>query len=232
MKVSKIELYHINIPLKNNFFPSWIPGYPQTHNRSTLLKITTNDGYEGLAAGIAFSTEREGLGDLLAPYLLGNDPCDLPLAHQRITEGSILHWRNYWMDVAFYDIKAQVEDKPLWKMLGGSDESIPVYYSTGEVCKPDHHAKIVNMAQTDGYAGVKLRVHAKTLEEDVNTIKSCRKLTDPEFPVAIDANQGWPVTIVDKVPNWDLERAKNFVEGVSDQNIAWLEEPLEMHAYQ
>ncbi|MHA2251150.1 MAG: mandelate racemase/muconate lactonizing enzyme family protein, partial [Candidatus Kariarchaeaceae archaeon] len=113
MKVSKIELFHVSIPLKNNFFPSWIPGYPQTHNRFTLLRMTTNEGLMGLAAGIAFSQEREGLGDLLAPYILGNDPCDIDLAHQRITEGAILHWRNYWIEAAFYDIKAQVEDVPL-----------------------------------------------------------------------------------------------------------------------
>ena len=29
MKVDMIELYHISIPLPADFYPAWIPGYPQ-----------------------------------------------------------------------------------------------------------------------------------------------------------------------------------------------------------
>ena len=106
MKVVKVELFHISIPLKKAFYPSWIPGYPQTHNRFTLLKLITDTGLEGHAAGVAFGEEREGLGGLLAPYILGIDPTDLDLAHQRIIEASFLGWGNFWMEAAFYDIKA------------------------------------------------------------------------------------------------------------------------------
>ena len=37
---------------------------------------------------------------------------------------------------------------------------------------------------------------------------------------------------MDRVPNWDLDRATKFVEAVDSLNINWLEEPLEMHAYE
>ena len=53
MKVDRIELYHVAIPLPKPFYPSWIPGYPQTMNRFTLLRLTTDDGVQGLAAGVA-----------------------------------------------------------------------------------------------------------------------------------------------------------------------------------
>ncbi len=39
MKISAIELYHVSVPLGETFWPTWIPGYPQTHNRFTLIKI-------------------------------------------------------------------------------------------------------------------------------------------------------------------------------------------------
>ncbi len=232
MKITQVELFHISIPLKSTFYPSWIPGYPQTHNRFTLLRVSTNADITGVAAGVAFGEEREGLGGLLAPYLLGHDPCDLALIHRRITEASFLGWRNFWIEAAFYDIKAQVEDKPVWKMLGGSDKDIPVYWSTGSLVNPKRHSKIIQQAQDEGYQGVKLRVKANTLEEDVKGISETRSKVDPEFPLMVDANQGWPVTIVDRVPTWNLERAKKFVTDLADQNIWWLEEPLEMHAYE
>ncbi|MFW9806609.1 MAG: mandelate racemase/muconate lactonizing enzyme family protein [Candidatus Thorarchaeota archaeon] len=232
MKIIQVDMYHISIPLKKPFYSSWIPGYPQTHNRFTLLQLTTDTGLKGHAAGVAFGEEREGLGGLLAPYVLGLDPCDLDLAHQRIKEASYLGWRNYWMEAAFYDLKAQNEDVPVWKMLGGKDKPIPVYWSTGAVCEPKHHAKIAKQAQAEGYNGVKLRVKSKTLEEDIKAIRETRAQIDSDFPIMIDANQGWAVTIVDRPPLWDLDRAKKFVDGVSDQNIHWLEEPLDWHAYE
>ncbi|MFX1415583.1 MAG: mandelate racemase/muconate lactonizing enzyme family protein [Promethearchaeota archaeon] len=232
MKITRVDMYHISIPLKKAFFPSWIPGYPQTHNRFTLLRLTTDTDMTGHAAGVAFGEEREGLGGLLAPYILGLDPCDLELAHQRIREASYLGWRNFWMETAFLDIKAQAEDVPIWRMLGGTDKPIPVYWSTGAVCDPKHHSKVVNKARSEGYHGVKLRVKSKTLETDVKSIKETRLLVDSEFPLMIDANQGWPVTIVDRPPTWDMSRASEFVEYISDQNIRWLEEPLDMHSYE
>ena len=77
MKISAIELYHVSIPLKETFWPTWIPGYPQTHNRFTLIKIVTDEGIEGYSAGSAMGKEREGLGDLLGGYLMGADPTDI-----------------------------------------------------------------------------------------------------------------------------------------------------------
>ena len=61
MKIDRIELFHVAFPLDKPFHPAWIPGYPQTVNRFTLARLTTDDGIRGLAAGAAFNREREGL---------------------------------------------------------------------------------------------------------------------------------------------------------------------------
>ncbi len=232
MKITKVELWHIDIPLKKTFYPSWIPGYPQTANRFTLLRLTTDDGFMGHAAGVAFGEEREGLGGLLAPYLLGLDPTDVELGHQRITEGGFLGWHNFWMEAAFYDIKAQAQGVPVWKMLGGESKPIPVYWSTGEVCRPKDHSEIIKQAHNEGYKAVKLRVHAKTLDEDVKVINDTRNMVDPSIRLGVDANQGWRVTIVERTPAWTLQRAKDFIDQIEQSNIEWLEEPLEMHMYE
>ncbi len=66
MKIKTIELFHVSVPLKKTFWPTWIPGYPQTHNRFTLVKITTDDGICGLFGGRRHGKGGEGLGDLIA----------------------------------------------------------------------------------------------------------------------------------------------------------------------
>jgi len=122
MKVSKIELYHISIPLPGEFYPSWIPGYPQKFNRSTLLKITTDDGIVGYSAGMAMEEEREGLGSLLGQYLIGQDVEKLDEVNHLLREASYLGWRNNWIEAAFWDILGKKEGKPVYELLGGKVE--------------------------------------------------------------------------------------------------------------
>jgi L-alanine-DL-glutamate epimerase-like enolase superfamily enzyme len=90
MKISVIELFHVSVPLKHTFWPTWIPGYPQTHNNFTLIKITTDDGIEGYSAGPALGVERGGLGDLIGSYLLGADPTDIE-GVQNLLKHLLLH---------------------------------------------------------------------------------------------------------------------------------------------
>jgi len=161
MKIDRIELFHVAIPLDKPFHPAWIPGYPQTANRFTLARLTTDDGVQGLAAGVAFEREREGLGSLLGPYLIGLDPTDIESGRQRIREAGYLGWRNYWLEAAFWDIKGKAEGKPVWHLLGGSAGGrAEVYASTGEVHDPGQRADEVVRLREAGFRTVKLRVHS------------------------------------------------------------------------
>jgi L-alanine-DL-glutamate epimerase-like enolase superfamily enzyme len=49
--------------------------------------------------------------------------------------------------------------------------------------------------------------------------------------IAVDANQGWRVAFIDDVPLWTLERATAFARACAQLDVAWIEEPLDMHAY-
>ena len=93
-RVARVELYHFSSPLPAPFHPSWIPGFPQTENRATLVRVVTEDGIEGWSAGPAIGRERAGLGGLLGPYLIGEDALDIDLIQQRLREMSYLGWRN------------------------------------------------------------------------------------------------------------------------------------------
>ena len=104
MKIAAIELYHVSVPLKETFWPTWIPGYPQTHNRFTVIKIVTDEGIEGYSAGSAMGKEREGLGDLLGGYLIGADPTDIERVQSLLKQAGFLGWRNFWIEPACWDI--------------------------------------------------------------------------------------------------------------------------------
>ena len=113
--------------------PSWIPGFPQNENRFDLVRVFTDDGVVGVSAGPAMARERDGIGTVLGPYLLGEDPTDIDAMQQRLREIGYLGLRNWWIEPAFWDIKGKLADKPVYELLGGERRPVPVYASTGQV---------------------------------------------------------------------------------------------------
>lgn len=238
MKIDRIELYYVKIPLeqkKPGFFaqpkyfnPSWIPGFRQSEVRFYLLKLGTDSGLEGVAATVGMGTEREGLGPMLGNYLLGLNPLDIRLINQRIQEFSYIGMRNGWIDGAIWDIIGKSRQEPLWKVLGGYGGHVYPYMSTG--ANHDHNQKksreLSAWAQSHGYKGIKLRVKGLDFQEMVDYVGAARDQVGEEMKIMVDANQGWPVDLIDETPKWNLDVAANVAKGLEPFNVYWLEEPL------
>lgn len=231
MKITAIELYHVSIPLKVTFWPTWIPGYPQTHNRFTLIKITTDEGITGYSAGTAMGKERQGLGDLIGSYLIGADPTDIDLVQSLLKQAGYLGWRNFWIEPACWDIIGKIEGKPVYEILGGKARPVDVYLSTGEMHDPQRRVYELLAKRDRGFKTAKLRVKNVELKDDIRHIEVVSKSLGDKMKLGVDANQGWLVTIVDKIPAWDLARAKDFAKACGDCGLLWLEEPLDQRDY-
>ena len=231
MKIAMIELYHVSIPLKHTFWPTWIPGYPQTHNRFTLLKLTTDDGIEGYSAGAAMGKEREGLGELMGGYLMGMDPTDIDRVQSLLKQAGFLGWRNFWAEPACWDILGKAQGKPVYELLGGEARPIEVYCSTGEMHDPSQRIEELHAVREQGFKTAKLRVKNKELDEDIRHIETVAKGVGDAMTLGVDANQGWLVSIVDRIPAWDLARATAFAEACHANGLRWLEEPLDSRDY-
>ncbi|MBN1217706.1 MAG: mandelate racemase/muconate lactonizing enzyme family protein [Anaerolineae bacterium] len=238
MKIDCIELYYVKIPLEERtpgffnepayFTPSWIPGFRQSEMRFCLLKLGTDQGYEGYAATHAMGLERKGLGEIMGNYLMGINPLDIRLVNQRVQEFSYIGMRNGWIDAAFWDIIGKIKGEPLWKMLGGTGGYVYPYLSTGSTHNHDQAEirTIGKRALEGGYKGLKLRVKSNEPAPMVEFVDAARDAVGETLELMIDANQGWPVDIVDETPKWDLEFATKFAQGVEQYDIKWLEEPL------
>jgi len=231
-RIERIELFHVNVPLEADFWPSWIPGYPQTHVRFTLIKLLTDDGLCGVSAGTAFAKEREGLGDLLGGFLLGVEATDLKRVRMRIREASYLGWRNWWLESAFWDLKGQIEGKPLYQLMQTKPETVrkvPVYASSGERRDIEGRRSYLDRIREMGIGAVKIRVKDPQRRDDVTILREVRRELGDDYVIGVDANQGWPVSLFDPTPRWDLAYATEFGRACDDLGIAWIEEPLDMH---
>jgi L-alanine-DL-glutamate epimerase-like enolase superfamily enzyme len=230
-RVAKIELFHVAIPLPAPFYPAWIPGMPQTENRFTLIRVTTDDGVVGHSAGPAIARERAGLGDLLGPYLLGEDATDIGLVQQRLREIAYLGWRNWWIEPAFWDIKGKLAGKAVCELLGGVPRTVRLYASTGEIKGPGERIEEVEQRFEEGFRTVKLRVHDHDEAVDIRQVTETAKALGDRMRIAVDANQGWRVTIVADAPLWTFDRARRFADACAEVGVAWIEEPLAMDRY-
>ncbi len=115
-----------------------------------------------------------------------------------------------------------------WGVTPGRSKS---YCSTGEMRDPDRRAEELIAIREQGYRCAKLRVKSIELKDDIRQIEVVRKKLGDDFVLGVDANQGWLVTIVDRVPAWDLPRAKAFADACHSNGIEWLEEPLDSRDY-
>ena len=119
MRISDVTLWHVSVPLPAPFYPSWIPGLPQTENRFTLVRLRTASGLEGWSAGPAMDVERQGLGALLGPYLLDERADDLASIRQRLREMTYLGWHVGWLEAACWDVIGKARGVPVWQLLVG-----------------------------------------------------------------------------------------------------------------
>lgn len=186
MKVERIDLWHVAYPLPAAFHPSWIPGFRQTENRFTLLRIRTASGLEGWSAAPSMAKERQGLG----PYFLGERADAIENIRQRIREMAYLGPRFGWFEPACWDIVGKARNEPVYELLGGKGGSITTYASTGEVRSGKDRIKEVEARMAEGFEAVKLRVHDDPLESDVAQIRETRRGVGDDVVLGVDANQG------------------------------------------
>jgi L-alanine-DL-glutamate epimerase-like enolase superfamily enzyme len=120
------------------------------------------------------------------------------------------------VDIALWDLVGHALRQPVWRLLGAVRDRMPAYAMVGwlnfdvEELKP-----IAERAVAQGFRGVKMKVGAPTLEEDVARIEAVRGVVGPDLSVMVDANQ------VFSLPE-ALRRGRVYQE----LGCFWFEEPL------
>ncbi|MBW2522867.1 MAG: mandelate racemase/muconate lactonizing enzyme family protein [Deltaproteobacteria bacterium] len=232
MKITRIDLWHVAAELPAPFSPAWIPGMRQQENRFDLIRLTTASGLQGWSAAPAMGSEREGFGALLGPYFLGERADDIANVRQRIREMGYLGHRCGWIEPACWDIIGKSRQLPVYRLLGGRGGSVRLYASTGELCSGPARIDEVQARLSEGFAGVKLRVHDATLQQDVAQLREVRRAVGDDVTLGVDANQAWRVAVVADAPRWTYPRALDLCREAEQLGFAWVEEPLPMDDYE
>jgi D-galactarolactone cycloisomerase len=219
-EIESVQTRAYRFPLDPPFRAAWDP-VPRTHVDATLVTVRADDGTEGHASG------GDGLPDaeLLGRLLQGVD-LRAPERVRAICETVDFHGGRPWaVEVACWDALGKLLGEPVWRLLGGRQERLLAYASTGELATPSERAERAIRLRDAGLRALKIRFHHDDWRDDVEVIRQVREAVGPEMAIMVDANQGWRMP-GDTSPSWDLAAAVRVARALEPLELHWLEEPL------
>jgi len=231
MKIEALDAWLAHYPLPEPFYPSWIPGYPQTRNSCIIVRLRTDECIDGWAAGVGFLDEAKGIPSILRPFLLGRDPFQVEDFIQIARSGYMLGYKMWFVEAALWDIIGKAAGLPVYKLLGGGPGKVMAYNSFGEIRDPEKRVEDVLKRKEMGFTAVKLRVRSPDMKTDIAQVEAVRKAVGDSMDIMVDANQGWPIHGFAPYPRWTLKRAMDTCKAFEELNVRWLEEPLYKHDY-
>jgi len=221
--ISKVEIIKLNIPYKEPFVIS-LGVIPSATN--VLVRIHTDDGLTGngecapfvYIVGETQETVFE-LGGKVGKLLLGKDPFAI---EERMGEIDRAVKGNPTMksafDMALYDLLALRADMPLYRLLGGSNDREVCTDMTISLGDPDKMSRDALAFRKEGFPAIKVKL-GTTCREDVARIRAIREAVGPDYPIRIDANQGWdPPTAIETLKALEPYGIEHCEEPVSSWN--------------
>jgi D-galactarolactone cycloisomerase len=220
MPITSIESRSYRYALDPPFAAAWDPR-PRTHQDATLVLVHTDDGVTGVASG------GDGLPDraLLEHLLVGTDVSRTDVVAE-ICETVDFHGARPWaVEVAVWDARGKLEGAPVSDLLGGRNEQLRAYASSGEAVTPEERVERCLALVDLGIGAAKLRMRGERWREDLSVVAAVRDAVGDRLELMVDANQGWRMP-GDRTPRWDVATAAECARALEELGVYWLEEPL------
>ena len=239
-RISDIRIHSLSAPFGRAY---WLALEPYTASTVVLVEVETDAGLIGIGEIHArpHSEIVRVLEEAFKPRLLGEDPVDTERLWQMMfrltytrdaarfadTDGHPIGESGKQsmmaaiggVDIALWDLKAQIAGLPLYKLLGGQVASVPAYASGGyygDDGGADIDGLLAEMTSyaERGYEAVKMKVGGLSIAEDVRRVSAVREAL-PDVKLMVDATCAWDVATA-------IEAARAF----EPFEIDWLEEPV------
>ncbi|MCP4363155.1 MAG: mandelate racemase/muconate lactonizing enzyme family protein [Chloroflexi bacterium] len=222
-KIQSIKIHHYRLPLDPPFHATWDPN-PRRSHTSTIVRVRAGD-FEGVGSGDAM-LGFAGHEDLF----IGQDPFAIE-RHVQILDNLQFHYGRMWpLEIALWDLMGQITAQPLWRLLGGSSPTVPVYASTGVWRLIEERQELARQLKSLGFPALKIRFHAHDPREDIRMAQAVREAIGPDRHILVDANRAWRMPWDEAMP-WDFTTAMIVADALAEIGVYWLEEPLYRHDY-
>ena len=218
MKVTSLEAIPFRIPLTQKKI--WARGALEAAEH-VLVRIRTDDGLTGIAEapprptiyGESLRSIVAALEDWLGPAIVGLNPYETEKLLDRFERWVGNPTAKAAVDMALTDIKAQAAGVPVYRLLGGWTDQVPVCVrvptgSAGAVAQ-----SCASFLAQYGITTFKIKIGMNP-EEDIRTLRAVREELGPMARLCPDANQGY-----------DPQTAIRVLRIIEDLDITLVEEP-------
>src|SRR5580693_3198503 len=224
MKITTVDAFQV----------SWAPD-DRPLQRSAFVRVHTDDGLSGIGEASPMQGGLASLGIIardIAPGLIGKDPLDHAVLldtalHSLVKLGpeGALTGALAALDIALWDLKGKYLHQPVYKLLGGAwRTALPFYSSIGGngTRTVDEVLRVVEQRLRDKPAAIKIRFDNDRSTVDIDIAgdlakaRAVRKLVGPDFPLALDANNGF-----------SLSGAMRVGRALEELGYWWFEEPVQ-----
>ncbi len=217
--IKQIFIYRCPVKLKEPFVIS-LGRLDNADN--VIIVIETSGGYRGFGECSPFMTIHGETGEtcmivarLIAEKLKGKDALDISGCSSLMD--AIIYGNTSIksaFDIALYDIASQHAKVPLYEFLGGANNKVIATDYTVSFGDSDKMADDAEKIVASGFPVVKVKLGGSE-DDDFVRIKKIRQKIGHQYPIRIDANQGWSVDTAMRI----LNRLEVF-------NIQHCEEPV------
>lgn len=212
-RVDRIEIQRIeDAPLSRPLQLAWDPGVTRRTDSFTVVRVFDDEGRMGVGSG--------GLGKPLraaSAELVGVEVADAADVTGRV--GGV-----FGLDVALADLLGQLHGLPLAQLWGGRGDRVRAYAATVELGTPAQRAEDALGFAAEGFTGLKLRLHNRTIAEDLALATAVREAVGDRLVLMADANQGRAAQRDTEV-RWSYQRSLDTAQALEELGFAWLEEP-------
>lgn len=198
MKITKIEVYQVDLPLHEVTY-KWSGGKSVAVFDSTVVAVTTDTGLvgwgESCPLGPAYLPSyatgvRSGLAEL-APHLIGQNPLEIDKINRLMDAALKGHpYVKSPIDVACWDLLGQHSGLPVCSLLGGRYGTDFHLYRAISQESPEQMASNVSGYRAEGYRRFQLKVGGDP-DTDIERIHAVRAALQPTDRLVADANTGW-----------------------------------------
>ena len=195
-----MEAYCYRFPLATPVITSF---GRMTDRPAVFVRLEDEDGVEGWGEvwcnfpSVGAEHRARLVDEVLGPLVVGSRPGEPGDLFHRLTnlhavlalqtgEVGPIAQAISGIDIAHWDLAARRAGEPLWRLLGGSGDAIPVYASG---INPAGSGEMAARALAAGHRAFKLKVGFGA-ELDCANLVDIRREIGPLF-LAVDANQGW-----------------------------------------
>lgn len=218
MKITRISVYQIDLPLNAPYFLSG--GRLRFDSLdSTFVRIETDAGLTGWGEGCPWGhtyLPAHGAGtraaiETLAPGLLGLDPRSPDHINRAMDVQLPGHlYAKSPIDIACWDILGQSAGLPIWQLLGGEAGAEVLVNSSISTGTPAEMLALIERAAAKGYRVHSAKVGGSDVGLDIERIEAISTGLPRGHKVTFDVNRAWQPAVAVEVLN--SVSARDWVE--------------------